>query len=81
VFLPESDRQNLGDVVAASLLPRWPLLRAMQDTQYSHFILRLKDFVNPDIRGRGKCNLPCACDAPRASDTRKYLQLLDPLHH
>ena len=32
----------------------WPLLRAMHDTQYPHFILRLKDFVNSDIRERGK---------------------------
>jgi hypothetical protein len=40
-------------------LPRRPLLSAMQDAQYVHFLLllRSKDFVNSYIRERGKSNL------------------------
>ncbi len=64
-----------------SPLPRWPLLRAMQDTQHSHLILGIKDFVNSDIWERWKSNLPCAYDAPRAPDTWKGLQLADALDH
>ncbi len=67
--------------VAASPLQRWPLLRAMQDTQYLHLFLRIKDFVNSDVRERRKRNLPCASDAPRAPNARKCLQLADALDH
>lgn len=70
-----------GDVVAVSLLPRWPLLRAMQDAQYAQLVLRSKDFVNSYIRERGKSNLACALDAPRAPNTWECLQIADALDH
>jgi hypothetical protein len=37
--------------VRMSPLPRWPLLRTMQDAKYSHLILRFKDFVDSDVWG------------------------------
>jgi hypothetical protein len=53
----------------------------MQDTKYSHLVLWIKDFVDCDVRERGKGNLPCALDAPRATQTWECLQLADALDH